>query len=150
MADIKRILGTRTALTITLNSLANDTYVASSAVDCEAADPIDVIVEVSVTPGTVSGDKALLVFAQVALDSGTNFSTGPTSGTTATDEPNLYLLGVLPLNTSSAAQRGAWSMFAALGFIPSDFKVVVRNRSGAALAGSGNDAYYTPVTGSVA
>jgi hypothetical protein len=150
MADIKRYLGTRTAVpSLTLNSLANDTYVGSGAIDLEASDPIDVVVEVSVTPGTVSSDKALLVFVQVALDGGTNYSTGPTSGTSATDEANLYLVGVLPLATNSAAQRGAWSLFAALGFVPSDFKVVVRNRSGAALAGSGNDAYYTPVFGSV-
>lgn len=150
MADIKRYTGTRTAVSgLTLNSLANDTYAGSSAIDLEASDPIDVIVEVAVTPGTVSGDKCLLVFAQVALDSGTNFSTGPTSGTSATDEANLYLVGVLPLNTNSTAQRGAWSLFGALGFVPTDFKVVVRNRSGAALAGSGNDAYYTPVFGQV-
>lgn len=151
MADIKRILGTRTAVpTFDMASLANDTYLASAAIDLEATDPIDVVIEIKATPGTVSGDKALLVFVQVALDGGTNYSTGPTSGTTATDEANLYLVGVLPLGTNSTAQRGAWSLFSALGFVPSDLKVVVRNRSGAALAASGHEAYYTPVTGSVA
>jgi hypothetical protein len=150
MGAITRIVGTRTeALSTGLNSLAADTYLASSAIDCQADDPIDVLVDASVTPGTVTGDKALLVFVQVSSD-GTNYSTGPTSGTSATDEPNLYLIGVVPCNTNSAAQRGVFSLFASLGFIPTDFKIVVRNRTGAALAASGHSVGYAMVTASVA
>jgi len=69
---------TKSALTITLNSLANVTYVAATAIDVSAIDPIDVIVEIEVTPGTVAGNKRLVVFLQESLDN-SNFSTGPTS-----------------------------------------------------------------------
>ena len=147
MATISAPLGSRTAYTVTLTSLANSTYVASSAVDTSATDPLDVIVEVEVTPGTVSGNKQAKVFAQVSMN-GSDYSTGPTSGTTTTDEPNLYYLGVLPLGSNSTLQRKAFSMMAAIGFVPYSHKLVVQNDSGASFAGSACAAYYTMVTGS--
>lgn len=147
MATITAPAGTRTAITSTgFNSLASATYVTTSAVDLSAVDPIDVVVEVEATPGTVAGNKQVLVFAQVSMD-GTNYSTGPTSGTTATDEPNLRFLGSLPLNTNSTIQRGAFSVMSALGYVPPFFKIVLKNDSGAALAASGNAVYYTSYTG---
>ena len=143
--------GTRTAFTISLNSLANVTYVAATAVDLSAlvgaaAEPLDVIVELEATPGTVSGNKQVLVFAQVSLDN-SNFTTGPTSGTTVTDQPDLYFLGALPVNTNSTLQRKGFSVVAAIGFVPYAIKPVIFNDSGAALAGSGNALYYTPKYG---
>lgn len=123
-----------TSLTITgLSSLASATYAASGAVDLSTVDPLDVLLDITVTPGTVSGNKQLLVFVKVSLD-GTNYSTGPESGTTATDEPNLYPLGALPLNTNTTAQRGVFSVAAALGYVPPYLKVVVKNDSGAAFS----------------
>lgn len=142
--------GTRTALTTTaLNSLASATYVAAGTIDVSATDPVDVVVEVEATPGTVSSNKQLVVFIKASFDN-TNFSTGPESGTTTTDEPVLIPLGVLPLPTNSALQRKAFSVAAALGYVPPYFKVVVKNESGAALAASGNAVYYTPYTGNAA
>lgn len=147
MAVITAIAGTRTTLTTSaLNSLAASTYVSAGTIDVTAIDPIDTVVEVEATPGTVAGNKQLVVFAQVSFDN-TNFSTGPTSGTTATDEPNLRLLGTLPLNTNSALQRGAYSIMSALGYVPPYFKIIVKNDSGAALAASGHGVYYTTYTG---
>lgn len=153
MSAISGVIGTRTALTISLNSLANGTYVAATAVDLHAAvgavtAPTDVVVELEATPGTVSGNKQAKVFVQASMD-GTNFGTGPTSGTTTTDEPNLHYIGPLPLGSSSTLQRKAFSLLAALGFVPYAFKLVVFNDSGAAFAGSGCAAYYTPVYGDV-
>ncbi len=150
MAVITVPAGTRNTITSTgFNSLASATYVTTSAVDLSAVDPIDVVVEVEATPGTVAGNKQVLVFAQVSMD-GTNYSTGPTSGTTATDEPNLRFLGSLPVNTNSTLQRGAFSVVSALGYVPPFFKVVLKNDSGAALAASGNAVYYTSYTGNSA
>lgn len=147
MATITAIAGTRTTLTTSaLNSLAASTYVSAGTIDVTAIDPIDTVVEVEATPGTVSGNKQLLVFAQVSFDN-TNFSTGPVSGTTATDEPNLRFLGVLPLNTNSTLQRGAFSVMSALGYVPPYFKIIVKNDSGAALASSGHAVYHTSYTG---
>lgn len=141
MADIKANTSAASSLTITgLASLASATYAVSSALDLTAVDPLDVLVDITVTPGTVSGNKQLLVFVKVSLD-GTNYTSGPESGSTATDEPNLYLIGALPLNSNATAQRGVFSVAAALGYVPPYLKVVVRNDSGAALtAGSAQTA----------
>ena len=141
--------GSRTGYTITLNSLASATYVASSAVDLADGNgltPLDVIVEVEITPGTVSGNKQAKVFVQASLDA-TNYSTGPTSGTTTTDEPDLLFLGVLPLNSASTLQRKQFSVLACLGFVPRAHKLVVLNDSGAAFAGSGCAANYQQISG---
>lgn len=142
--------GARTALTTTaLNALASATYVSAGIVDVSASDPLEVVVEVEATPGTVSGNKQLLVFLQASFDN-TNFSTGPVSGVTTTDESNLLRLGVLPLGSNATLQRGAFPVAATLGYVPPYFKIVVKNDSGAALGASGHAVHYTPYTGNAA
>lgn len=132
-------IGTRTALTVTgLSALANVTYVASNALDLHnitsgSKAPLDVIIEVELTPGTVSGNKLAKVFVITSMD-GTNYSTGPTSSTTTTDEQNLERLGTVPLNTNTTLQRRAFSLLRDLGFIPYALKVVIFNDSGAAFS----------------
>ena len=147
MAVITAIAGTRTTLTTSaLNSLAASTYVSAGTIDLTATDPLDVLVEVAVTPVTTSGNKQLVVFARVSLD-GTNFTTGPVSGSTATDEPNLKFLGTVPLNTNSTLQRNTLSVMSSLGYIPAHLQIVVKNDSGAALAASGHAVHYSTVVG---
>ncbi len=142
-------LGTFTSIAFTgsaLSTLANVTYVTStSAVDLGATTPLDCILELAVTPGTVSGNKQVLLFMQVSMD-GSNYSTGPTSGTTTTDEPDLYYVGSVPCLTNSTAQKKSFSLLKSeFGACPRYFKPVVKNDSGAALtAGTLN---YVPVTG---
>ena len=150
MATITAAAGSRTTLTTTaLNSLASATYVSAGTIDVSATDPLDVVIEVEATPGTVSGNKQLLVFVKPSFDN-TNFGTGPESGTSVTDEPNLRPLGTLPLGTNATLQRGAFSVMSALGYVPPYFKIVVRNDSGAALAASGHGVYYTAYVGNSA
>ena len=150
MATITVGAGSRTSLTTTaLNSLASATYVSAGVIDVSAVDPLDVVVEVEATPGTVAGNKQLVVFARVSMD-GTNYSTGPVSGSTATDEPNLKFLGTVPLNTNSTLQRNALSVVSALGYVPPYLEIVVKNDSGAALAASGHAVSYTSYTGNSA
>ena len=150
MSTLTLQAGSRTTLTTSaLNSLASATYVSAGTIDVSSTDPVDVVVEVEATPGTVSGNKQVLVFAQVSFDN-TNFSTGPTSGTTTTDEPNLRYVGAVPVQTNSTLQRNAFSVASALGYVPPYFKIIVKNDSGAALAASGHAVYYTAYTGSVA
>lgn len=149
MSTAKELLGTRTALTTTaLNSLAAATYVSAGTITHASTSkvPLDVLIEVAVTPGTVSGNKQVVVFAKVSLD-GTNQTTGPETGTTTTDEPNLKFIGTVPCNTNSTAQRNVFSLRGALGFIPYDSEIVVKNDTGAALAASGHSVYYQDVTG---
>jgi len=146
MATVTQAAGTRTNLG-SLGTLANGTYLNVGTLTFNTNKPIDVEIEVSATPGTVSGNKQLVVFAQQSLD-GTNFETGPTSGTTTTDEPNLTLIGTLPLNTNSTLQRRVFKLAQAFGTLPYAAKIIVKNDSGAAL-GSGS-VEYSEVTTTVA
>lgn len=151
MATITAVVGTRTSLTTSaMDSLASATYVSAGTLNHTTNDPIDVLIEVKVTPGTVSGNKQAVVFAQASLD-GTNFESGPTSGTTTTDEPNLTFIGTVPCNTNSTAQTGVFSLAAAFGgVLPQQTKIIIKNDTGAALAASGHHVYYSEVTGSSA
>lgn len=147
MATITVVPGARQTLTTTaLNSLASATYVSAGVIDVSAIDPLDVVVEIAATPVMVGGIKQLSVFARVSFN-GTDYTTGPTSGTNATDEPNLRLLGVLPLNTDNTMQRNAMSVMSALGYVPPYMDVVVKNEIGTALASSGHGVYWTAFTG---
>jgi hypothetical protein len=114
--------------------LASATYVQNTtAYDCGTNQPLDVIVELDVaTTNTPASLKQISVFIQESLD-GTNYRSGPTSGTTTTREPNLRLLGVVPLTTASTTEIGMFSVANALGYVPAKFFVVVKNEAGAAL-----------------
>lgn len=133
MATVKQVAGSRTSLTVTgLSTLASATYVASAAYNNTTNQPLDLLVELAVTPGTVSGNKQALLFAKASID-GTNYSTGPESGTTTTDEPDLVFIGVLPLNTNSTAQARIFSVSSSFGgVLPPYLKFIVKNDSGAA------------------
>jgi len=151
MATVKQVVGTRTALTTSaLNSLASATFVSAGTITHNTNQPLDVLVEVTATPGTVAGNKQLVVFAKISLD-GTNFTSGPESGTTTTDEPDLFFVGTVPLNTNSTAQTKTFSLAAAYGgVLPYASKIIVKNDSGAALAASGNSVYYSEISATVA
>ena len=151
MATVKQVVGSRTSLTTSaLNSLASATFVSAGTITHNTNQPLDVLVEVTATPGTVSGNKQLVVYAKASLD-GTNQTTGPETGTTVTDEPNLYFVGALPLNTNSATQTKVFSLAAAYGgLLPYASEIVVRNDSGAALNASGGSVYYSEISATVA
>lgn len=146
MATITQGVGTRTNLG-SLGTLANGTYLNVGTITPNTNKPLDIELEVSATPGTVSGNKQLAVFAQQSLD-GTNFETGPTSGTTTTDEPNLTFIGVLPLGTNSTLQRKLFKLSSIFGSLPHSVKIIVKNDSGAAL--SSGSVEYSEVTTTVA
>ena len=134
MATVKQSVGTRTSLTVTgLSTLASGTYVASDIYTANTNQPLDVIVELDVaTTNTPAGAKQVAVFIQESLD-GTNFRSGPTSGTTTTDEPNLRLIGTVPMNSVTTTQIGTFSVAQALGYCPYAFKVIFKNSLGVAL-----------------
>lgn len=134
MATITQLVGTRTSLTSTgFSTLASNTYVATSAYSPATNDPLDVIVEVEcATTNTPSGNNQVLVFIKESLD-GTNYRSGPESGTTATREPNLRFLGTVPVTTASTTEAATFSVANALGYCPYSFKVVLRNDLGVAL-----------------
>lgn len=134
---VTQVVGTRTSLAYTgtaLSALASATYVRNTtAYDCSATNPVDVIVEVDVaTTNTPSGNKQVVVFIQESLD-GTNYRSGPTSGTTATRENNLLWLGTVPLTTASTTEIATFSIARVLGYVPKKFYVVIKNDLGVAL-----------------
>ena len=128
------IVGSRTSLTVTgLGTLASATYVASDAYNCATNSPLDVVVEVNAaTTNSPSGRKALMVFLQESLD-GTTFRSGPTSGTSTTDERDLRYVGPVFMNSSSVTHTGFFSVYNSLGFLPKQFRIVLKNDLGVAL-----------------
>lgn len=136
MAVIKQIVGARTTLTVTgLSTLPSATYVASNSYTCNTNQPIDVLLEVGITTtNTPAGNKQVVVFVQTSLD-GTNYSSGPVSGTVTTDEANLIFVGYVPTNTISVTQTKIVSIFGALGYVPYAFRVILKNDLGVALTG---------------
>lgn len=136
MATVKQVIGARTNLSISsISTLASGTYVASEAYTPNTNQPVDVIVELMVgTTNTPAGNKQVVCFVIDSLD-GTNFRSGPTAGTTTTDEPDLKFLGVIPLNTSAGTRThtGFFSIANACGYVPYAYKLVVKNDLGVAL-----------------
>ena len=135
MATIKQVVGARTSLTVTgFSTLASATYVASSVYDNTVNQPLDLMVEVTAaTTNSPAGNAQVLVFAQASYDN-SNFQTGPTSGTTATDEPLLTFLGAVQVGITATTERKSFSVAAAYGgVLPPYVKVVLRNDLGVAL-----------------
>lgn len=97
--------GTRSSALLTMGTLASATYIASSAIDLGSAIPTDITLEVEVTPSsTPSGLKRIIVFAQLSLDN-TNYGSGPTSGTTTTDESDLQWIGSYTINSTGTHRK---------------------------------------------
>jgi hypothetical protein len=137
MATFTPTVGTRTSLAFNgtdLSTLASGTYVRNTtAYPCNTNDPMDVIVEVDVaTTNTPSGNKRVVVYISESLD-GTNFRSGPTSGTTTTRAVNLRTLGIVPVTTASTTEIGTFSVLSALGYIPYSFYIIIFNDLGVAL-----------------
>lgn len=126
--------GARSSAVLALGTLASATYVTSSAIDLGATIPIDVTFEVEANAnGTPSGNKQLLLFAKFSLD-GTNYGSGPESGTTATEEADLHFVGSMPMNDTNDHRK----FFSLAGLpIARYMKLVAKNDLGVALT-SGN------------
>jgi hypothetical protein len=93
--------GTRTSSLLTAGTLAAATYITGSAIDLSADVPLSITFEVEGNAnGTPSGNKQLILFLKWSLDN-TNWQTGPESGTTATEEPDLDWGGALPMNDTN-------------------------------------------------
>jgi hypothetical protein len=120
-----------------LSTLASGTYFASGAINHSINDPLDVLIDVSVTSGTaVTSPSFLAVFCQASPD-GVNFTSGPTTGTDATNEFNLYLVGTIPMNAVNTAYRKIFSLATAYGgTLPLYSRLVFKNSTGAALTGT--------------
>jgi hypothetical protein len=134
MATVTYAVKTRTALASTgFSTLGSSSFIATSAYTANTNKPYDVIVEVNAaTTNTPADLKQVIVYIAESLD-GTNFRSGPTSGSSSTDEPDLRQMGVIPINSSSINHMGTFSVRQALGYVPYAFKVVPKNSLGVAL-----------------
>jgi len=139
MADIKAKYANADNITISLASLANDAKRQSAVIDNTSNLHLDAHVQLKVkTGGTVSGDKAVYVYAYGATDSnGLGYSGGASgsdaafSGTLA----NTKLIGVIGTPASGSAYESD-IMSVAAGFggsLPNKWGIIVENKSGSAL-----------------
>lgn len=134
--------GSRSSSILNMGTLASNTYIASSAQDLGAAIPLDKTIEVEADAnGTPSGNKQLLVFAKLSLDN-SNWTTGPESGTTATEEADLHYIGALPMNDTNTHRK----LFSLRGLPTARYvKIVTKNEAGVAL--TSGDVYWASITG---
>lgn len=101
MAVHNLLQAARTASLLSCGTLANGTYITSSAIDLSADIPLFITLQAEANAnGTPSGNKQLVVFLKWSLDN-TNYTSGPESGTTATEEADLHWAGSLPMNDTN-------------------------------------------------
>ena len=150
MATTKLAYATSTSITITFNSLADGSARESTAVDNSSNLYLDALVRVSVAVGTVANEKRVLVYAYGSEDGSTY--PDPLTGSDAAaslENPTVVTLAcVIPTPSNSKTYESDAFSIARLygGIVPRKWGLVVVNRSGAALSGSGNTASFTGVT----
>lgn len=135
MAAVNLNYGAATSLTVTnLATLASANYATSNAFNATTNKPIDVLVELALTTGTVGATNPQAVIFAISSFNNTNYSSQNTSTTDTTHDGDMKLVGVIPLKASSTAERSpAFSVASAFGgVLPPYFKIVVKNDSGAA------------------
>ena len=128
--DIRQNFGTDSAVTISLDSLANAASVVSSALDLGSPGPFALSLEAKLD-GNAAGNTGLVeIYAQWSNEN-SDFS----------DSLNDLLIGAVQMNGTTAVVK----VFAA----PVHARYVkfrAENNSGAALAASGNTLRYVPVS----
>lgn len=152
MANIKEALATSASVSCTLASLADGSARQSASVDNSSNLYTDALVTVTVTlaSGTPASDKAVYVYAAGSED-GTNFTdnaSGSDAAITLRSPTNLRLIGVFSTPDSGGLTYvgGPFSVAKVFdGILPRKWSVVAQNKTGLALAGSGNSITYSGV-----
>jgi hypothetical protein len=124
MATFKPQYGSKTSITIGLNSLANGSVATSNTIDNSTNLFQDYLIEI-----VISGTAASTAWLDVRLlssEDGTNFGTWE----------NGIPLGTIDFSVNP--QTAYFSVLNAMFQAPKYFKIAVRNNTGAALASSGN------------
>lgn len=156
MADIKQKFGTvNQAITLTLDSLADNAYRESTAVDNSANCFLDALVQVkiAVSASAPAGESVVNVWAYGTADGGTTYSGGATGsdadygGSAGQLITNARLIGVIYCDAASETfESDLMSIRNAFGGVmPDHWGVIVQNQLGAALAASGHSAFYQGV-----
>lgn len=158
MSTIKSLYGSNgQAITITLTSLANASGVngagrASTAIDNTANLFLDALVSLKIktSASALANDKAVYVYAYGTSDGGTDYTdgiTGSDAAFTATNPPNVRLIGVINAVASSTTYVGGpFSVAAAFGgVLPDHWGIFVVNFTGQSLDASVASAWYQGV-----
>lgn len=149
MATSKPSYGTSTAITISLNSRADGGAQESNSIDNSTNLYWDALVRVSVAVGTVAGEKRVLVYAWGSEDGSTfpDTITGSDANVTLENPTVLTPACTIPVPSNSKTYESDAFSIARLygGNMPRKWGIVVVNKSGAALSGSGNSASYTGI-----
>jgi hypothetical protein len=128
--DIRQNFGTDTAIAISLNSLADAASVVATALDLGNPGPFALTLEVTLD-GSAAGNTGLVeIYAQWSNEN-TDFS----------DSGNDLLVGVVQMNGTTAVIK-VFSVPVQARYV----KFRAANRSGAALAATGNMMRYVPVS----
>lgn len=137
-----QVQGTRSAALLTMSTLAGGTYIASSSIDLGANIPLDATFECTATMTSPVGNRKVDIFAVLSLDN-TNFSSGPTSLTTTTDEPDLHYIGSI-----QCWSTGTHTKMLSISSLPVTryLKLVAKNDTGVAL--TSGFVYRADITGS--
>lgn len=123
MATVTQNVTNSQAITITLASLANNTAVASSAIDNSTNKFVEAVIQLKVRTNAAgtSATGVVNVFLVRSADGGTTY-----------DDSTRVYLGQLPTIANATTYIGSFST-APVGGLGSHWKLGVENRSGAAL-----------------
>jgi hypothetical protein len=128
--DIRQNFAADSAVTISLDSLANGSSEVSSAVDLGAVAPFALSLEIKLDGASASNTGLCEIYAQFSNDN-SDFS----------DSDNDLLVGAVQMNGTTAVIK-VMSMPVLARYV----KLRVANASGAALESSGNAIRYAPVS----
>lgn len=158
MATTKIAYAAAASLTVTLNSLLNNTARQSNVLDNTSNLYLDIFVGggFKTASGSLGTNPVVNIWAS-AISDGTNY--GGTNGTNVlgggdaaftmpTNTGNLILLAAVPINTAAATEYMEPRSLAAVfgGFLPPKFVIIVQNVTGLTLdASAGGTILYTGV-----
>jgi hypothetical protein len=140
------------SITCTINSLASAGQRGSTSVT-NSTPFRDALVQITIVSAStgVSTTGIVNVYAYGSANGGTIYgdtATGSDAGITLTSPPNLKLIGTLNVVADSVTYHSNTLSVAAAfnGRLPQQWGIVVENKTGAALAASGNSAWYQGIS----
>lgn len=133
--------GTKTAVTITLTSLADDSARESTFIDNATAKFLDVLLRIK-SNGLAGSVDNLEIYAYASLGDTdyTDGATGSDAAFTAANIKNSPLLPLLGMNGATQVKYGPISLAAVFGGqLPERWGLIVKNSSGANLSATAGD-----------
>lgn len=157
MSTIKNLYGTNNqAITCTFTSLVQNNMRASTAVDNTTNLFLDALVSVLVKTNAAgtSNTGYVAIYAYGTVNGGTNYTdgvTGTDANFSATNPPNIRIIGVINANVNATTfSGGPFSVAAAFGgTLPDHWGIVVENQTGATLDAATGSSFYQGVQSQV-